>query len=192
MRGIVSVLESSSDAPADITLRDGTTMCVRPVCRADAAAMSAFFEALSPESLYLRFFGTPRRDTIVDWALNCDLNDRYALVATVGPGRHIVGHAAYVRFDDDRAEVAFLVADEWQGHGIATILLGRLAAVARAHGIFRFNAEVLSYNRHMLDVFEQSGFRVSLHSEQGVAEVEFPTALTPEALLCYQAREPAE
>jgi len=192
MSGIVSVLQTSSDAPTDVTLRDGTTMSVRPVCGADLGAVKAFVGALSAESVYLRFFGTPRRETIVGWALNCDLCDRYALVATVGPSDDIVGHAAYVRLDRDCAEVAFIVADQWQGHGIATVLLGRLAAVARAHGISRFKAEVLSCNHHMLDVFRNSGFGVSVHSAQGVADVEFPTALTTEALHRYQAREHAD
>ena len=49
-----------------------------------------------------------------------------ALVAESGTPRSIVAHAAYVRDRGDSAEVAFVVADEWQGRGVSTILLAHL------------------------------------------------------------------
>ena len=61
-----------------------------------------------------------------------------------------MAHAAYVRTGPDRAEVAFMVADAWQGHGIATIMLGHLAAAAEEHGIAVFTAEVLPSNHRMI------------------------------------------
>ena len=77
-----------------------------------------------------------------------------ALVATTGPQQAIVAHGAYIRIDSDRAEVAFVVADEWQGYGIATIMLGQLAAAAQRHSINVFTAEVLPHNHRMIDVFQ--------------------------------------
>jgi len=61
--------------------------------------------------------------------------------------------AAYVRETPVSAEVAFLVADSFQGHGIATILLAHLATVAEGQGITTFTAEVLPGNFRMIDVF---------------------------------------
>ena len=73
-------------------------------------------------------------DWAADWAVDVDYRDRFGLVVETGSPRQIVAHAAYVRIEPDRAEVAFLVADAWQGHGIATILLAHLAERAAAAG----------------------------------------------------------
>ena len=44
---------------ADVILRDGRTLRLRPPTRADADALLAFFSGLSKRSLYLRFHGFP-------------------------------------------------------------------------------------------------------------------------------------
>jgi len=185
----VPAAEDAPDRAVDVALRDGSTLRVRPVAAADAPAMHAFFEALSSESIGLRFFGAPSVDWITKWAIDVDYADRYALVATSGPEHAIVGHGAYIRIDHERAEVAFVVADAWQGHGIATIMLGQLAAAAQEHGISVFTAEVLPRNHRMIDVFRNSGFPVELHSRGELIEVEFPTSLSEEALARFEQRE---
>ena len=60
------------------------------------------------------------------------------LLAMVGPEERIVGHALYAPSGDGRAEVAFAIARDYQGHGLATLLLGQLAEVAAAHSIHTF------------------------------------------------------
>jgi acetyl coenzyme A synthetase (ADP forming)-like protein len=186
---VVPATESAPDRAVDVALRDGSTLRVRPVDVTDAPAMRAFFEALSLESLGLRFFGVPSVDWVTKWAVDVDDADRYALVATTGPQQEIVGHGAYIRIDAERAEVAFVVADRWQGQGIATIMLGQLAAAAREHGISVFNAEVLPRNHRMIDVFRHSGFPVELHVRGELIDVEFPTSLSEEALARFEQRE---
>jgi acyl-CoA synthetase (NDP forming)/RimJ/RimL family protein N-acetyltransferase len=178
-----------TDGAVDVALRDGSTLHVRPVVAADAPAMRRFFEGLSLESIGLRFFGVPNFDWATKWAVETDDAERYALVATAGPGHVIVAHGAYVRIDGERAEVAFVVADAWQGHGIATIMLGQLAAAAQAHGITAFSAEVLPGNHRMIGVFRDSGFPVELRSRGDVIEVELPTSLSEAALERFEQRE---
>ena len=69
---------------ADVALRDGSTVHVRPVRAEDAPAVRAFFERLSPRSIALRFFcGFPDLDRAVRWATEVDQH-RYSLVATGG------------------------------------------------------------------------------------------------------------
>jgi len=186
---VVPATESAPDRAVDVALRDGSTLRVRPVEAADAPAMRAFFEALSLESLGLRFFGVPSVDWVTKWAVDVDYADRYALVATTGPQQAIVGHGAYIRIDGERAEVAFVVADRWQGQGIATIMLGQLAAAAQEHDISVFSAEVLPRNHRMIDVFRHSGFPVELHVRGELIDVEFPTSLSDEALARFEQRE---
>jgi acetyl coenzyme A synthetase (ADP forming)-like protein len=186
---LVPATEDAPDRAVDVALRDGSTLRVRPVAFDDAPAMRLFFESLSLESMGLRFFGAPSVDWITKWAVDVDYADRYALVATTGPDQAIVGHGAYIRIDAEHAEVAFVVADEWQGYGIATIMLGQLAAAAQEHGITVFSAEVLPRNHRMIDVFRNSGFPVELHIRGEVLEVEFPTSLSEDALARFEQRE---
>jgi acetyl coenzyme A synthetase (ADP forming)-like protein len=181
--------EDAPDRAVDVALRDGSTLRVRPVAPGDAPAMRVFFETLSLESMGLRFFGAPSVDWITKWAVDVDYADRYALVATRGSEQAIVGHGAYIRIDAERAEVAFVVADQWQGYGIATIMLGQLAAAAQEHAISVFSAEVLPRNHRMIDVFRNSGFPVELHIRGDVIDVEFPTSLSDEALGRFEQRE---
>ncbi len=173
----------------DVALRDGSTLHVRPVRGDDRAAMSHFLEELSPEALGLRFFGGVNLEWVGDWSVEVDDAERYGLVATTGPEQRIVAHAAYVRTAGDRAEVAFMVSDDWQGLGIATIMLAHLAEVAEGQGIATFTAEVLSHNRRMIDVFRDSGYAVSQRAASDVIEVEFPTSMSAEVLDRVEQRE---
>jgi acetate---CoA ligase (ADP-forming) len=173
----------------DVALRDGSTLEVRPVRAGDADAIKAFLATLSQESIGFRFFGAPSLDWVVEWSVDVDYADRYALIAATGPRRTIVGHGAYVRLDERRAEVAFMVSDAWQGRGIATIMLAHLAAAAQEHGISTFFAEVLPHNRRMIDVFAESGYPVRRHAKQDVIEIELPTSMTEEAFEHIEARE---
>jgi acetate---CoA ligase (ADP-forming) len=179
---------------ADVVLRDGSTVHVRPVRAGDAAAVRAFFEGLSPESIALRFFsGFPNLEMAVRWATEVDYQRRYGLVATSGDDDLVVAHAGWERQPDrpDRAEVAFAIADAMQGNGLGTILLGQLAEAAADAGVAVLNAEVLPQNRKMVRVFRDSGFPVTTQAQPGVVLVELPTSLSPEALERFEQREQA-
>jgi acetate---CoA ligase (ADP-forming) len=194
------------DREADVVLRDGSTVHVRPVKAADAAAVHAFYQGLSQESLTLRFFsGFPNLDAAVRWATEVDYQRRYGLVATSGdvgtegsgepqggaPVGRVVAHAGWEREPDrpDRAEVAFAIADRMQGHGLGTILLGQLAEAAHRAGVTAFTAEVLPQNHQMVRVFRDSGFPVTTNAVPGLLLVELPTSLSPEALERFEQRE---
>ena len=178
-----------ADREAEVVLRDGTTVHVRPVRADDGPAIRAFLEAVSPESIGFRFFGAPNIDWTTRWAVDVDYADRFGLVVESGTPRAIVAHAVYVRAGASRAEVAFLVTDTWQGRGIATILLAHLAEVAHQQGISTFFAEVLPYNHRMVDVFRESGFPVEVRSLPDVLELELPTSLSPAAIERFEERE---
>ena len=108
-------------------------MHLRPV-RDDEPGMRTFFDELSRDSLCFRFFGLANLEWASKWSVDVDYADRQALVATAGQDHAIVAHGIYIRIDAARAEVAFVVADAWQGHGIATIMLAHLAAAAHRRG----------------------------------------------------------
>ena len=176
------------DREADVALRDGSTVHVRPVRPDDREALLEFLRGLSSESRALRFFSAAANlDWVAERMSDVDYSARFGLLAT--SGSTVVGHAVYLRTAPDRAEVALAVADAMQGHGLGTLLVGQLAEVAHAHAIPLFEAQVLPENRRMLDVFRESGFPVAMRAEPGVIVVEFPTSLTPAALERFERRE---
>jgi acetyl coenzyme A synthetase (ADP forming)-like protein len=173
----------------DVALRDGSTVHVRPVVPADRDAIDRFLRSLSPESMYLRACGSVDLGWLADWAVDLEDGDRYGLVATSGLNQHVVAHGAYVRLDSERAEVAFEVADALHGQGIATLLLGQLAAVAAQRGITTLVASVLASNWKMLQVFADSGFPVTRSEEDGMIEVSLPTEVSEDVLRAFEQRE---
>ncbi len=180
------------DREAEIALRDGSTVHVRPIRPNDEAEFRTFLEGVSRESIGFRFFGAPSLDWATNWSVDVDYASRFGLVAETGMPRRIIAHAAYVRLSDGataRAEVAFLVSDQWQGKGISTVLLAHLAEVAGRHGISTFTAQVLPHNHRMIKVFRESGFPVEMRSTPDAIAVEFPTSLSIDAVRRFEERE---
>jgi GNAT superfamily N-acetyltransferase len=70
------------------------------------------------------------------------------------------------------SEAAVTVVDDWQGRGLGTLLLDRLADRARSEGITRFWALLLAENREMLDLLERVGSVRTLDRQLGTIEVE--------------------
>ena len=175
---------------ADVVLRDGSTVHVRPVRPDDRAALLQFLEGLSQESRALRFFsGFVNLAGEADRAIDVDYRNRHGLVATAGAGGRVVGHALYIKSGAGRAEVAFAVADSLQGRGLGTQLVECLAEHACENGLETFEAQVLPANHRMVEVFRESGFPVRVRSEPGLLQIEFPTSPTPEALERFEQRE---
>src|SRR6266540_1330736 len=177
---------------ADVALRDGTTVHVRPARHEDAPELQRLFEGLSGESRYLRFFsGAVDVPLVVHWAADVDYQQRDGLVALTGADGRIVAHVGWERERDrpERAEIALVIDDGFQGRGLGTIMLGQLAESARVQGVELFIAEVLPGNHRMLRVFRDSGFSVRTRSLPGVIMAEMPTELTPDALRRFEDRE---
>jgi acyl-CoA synthetase (NDP forming)/RimJ/RimL family protein N-acetyltransferase len=174
---------------ADVLLADGGVAHLRPIRPSDADRLVAFYERVSPESKYLRFFAAYPRlsDRDVKRFTEVDYADRVAFIVTLGEAMIAVGR--YDRTEDDHAEVSFLIEDAHQGRGIAQLLLEHLAQAARERGITRFVAEVLPENRRMVKVFADAGYRVSKGIEDGVLAVAFPILPTDTSVGVMERRE---
>ena len=159
--------------PRRRTLADGSSVTIRPLEAGDAFRLRRMFDRLSPESVYQRFFAPiplARRAALIHLAgVDHDLHE--SLVAEAGG--EIVAVARYDatagarddggsadrrrrspssrgRPDDGTAEVAVLVEDAWQGRGLGTLLLFRLARVGADRGLVAFRAVMLGENRGAL------------------------------------------
>ena len=175
---------------ATIVLRDGSTLTVRPIRAADAARLALFFTNLSLESRIFRFFAAvANADSSVKRMVDVDYRRRYGIVALAGASQEIVGHAMYVSIDHAKAELALAVADEFQGRGLGTILLGQLAEAAAEAGFDVMEAVVRPENHRMLELLRESGFPIQTRSEPGEIHAELPTGLTAKALAQFEDRD---
>lgn len=144
-----------------IQLTDGRAVLVAPLHVDDRERFVEGMERASAESLYMRFMAPVPRlsDSQLRYLLDVDQRDHVALLAVDEDSGTAVGIARFVR-DPDRpavAEAAVLVVDDWQGSGLGKALCRLLADRARAVGIERFEASLLTENRPMMRVLEALG-----------------------------------
>jgi GNAT superfamily N-acetyltransferase len=161
-----------------VTLRDGSSILIRPVEPDDKAAIVSGFEKLSPESRYRRFFSPLVRlsDRDLAYLTEVDHHDHEALIG-FSESREPLGVARFVRLSDPhKAEVAVVVIDEWQGRGVATALLTQLVDRARHEGVQVFTATILTDNRDALGLMRSMGdaYRVGAPSTTTELEIELP------------------
>ena len=160
-----------------VTLADGQVVHLRPIHPGDATALVAFHARLSSDAVYRRYFSfhPELSETEVTWLTTVDYVDRLALIVEVGDDLVAVGR--YDRLPGTRtAEVAFLVADDFQHRGLGMLLLQNLATAARRQGITTFVAETQASNRDMMGVFEGSGFDVTTSLDAEIISVTFRIA----------------
>ena len=156
-------------------LRNGRNTQIRALRADDRANFMAAVERTSDASLYRRFFGAKRHfsEQEIDHYLDVDFIAHVALVAILEEDGQpvIAGGARYVVSGPSKAEVAFVVADQYQGQGIGAALLHHLIIVARQAGLKQLIAEVLPENAAMLKVFYQSGLQVTTKREPRVVHI---------------------
>jgi acyl-CoA synthetase (NDP forming)/GNAT superfamily N-acetyltransferase len=174
----------------DVLSADGAVLHVRPIRPDDGDRLVAFHEGLSPETVYRRFFAPhPHLPAAqVEQFTHVDYLDRLGLV--VEHEDRLVAVARYERLPGTGdAEVAFVVADAYQGRGLGTLLLEHLAAAARARGVLGFVASILATNSGMLAVFGDAGFTLKHSYNDGMVELEFPIEPTAAFQVAVEARD---
>ena len=156
-------------------LTDGGTVEVRPARAQDFEAVRAMHAALSPDNMYLRFFSMS--PSAAEWEARrvCREPDSdHAALLAWQDGR-LVGVGAYeLAGKPGVAEVAFAVADDMHGRGIASLLLEHLVWRARQRGLEAFTGETLAENSEMLRVFADAGLPARRRITGGTVELTFP------------------
>src|SRR5262249_46976230 len=156
----LSAMSKATEYSAIAILRDGRQIQVRSLKPDDRQALVAAVNRTSAQSLYRRFF-LPKKsftEQEVAFFLNVDFVNHVALVAVLDEGeRPVVGGGRYVVIGPGKAEVAFVVVDQYQGLGIGAALMGHLIAIGRDAGLKELVAEILPDNHAMLEIFRKTG-----------------------------------
>lgn len=162
------------------TLADGTVIHLRMLEAADSEAILTFFAGLSPQSMRLRFH-QPRRSlspALARLLCSMDGNDHVAVGAFTG--EELIGTARFVRSDDtpNAADIAFSVADRYQGLGAGRLLLRHLALAAGQRGVENFTFTVLAENTAALRLVAGPNAALSLRSAQREGRIPVAHLLT--------------
>jgi RimJ/RimL family protein N-acetyltransferase len=168
----MTVIETETLAACAEGRRANLDFGVRPIQPTDAAALVRFHAHLSARSIQLRYFYPhPELRPAEITHLTCvDGLNRVAYV--VEHDGEIIAVGRYDRLEDPcSAEVAFVVADEFQDHGLGSLLLERLVETAKRAGIGEFKASVLAENSAMLAVFHGAGFPITQSRTLDVVEL---------------------
>jgi L-amino acid N-acyltransferase YncA len=158
------------------TTKDGDVLLIRPIRPADEDLIKDMFYSFSEQTKYLRYHGTLKAmpHNKVQVFCNVDYDTEMALVAVHGTGgmEEIVAVGRYLTNPAKRAaEMAFVVADQWQRKGLGTHLFRRLLEIGNQEGIREFHADVLPENAGMLKIFHSSGLNTETVTEEGVVSV---------------------
>ncbi|MBL8481954.1 MAG: GNAT family N-acetyltransferase [Rhodocyclaceae bacterium] len=156
-------LESTWSAP------DGTRLSVRPMRPGDVDLETRFVRELSPRTRYQRLLGLRKLSAgMIARLCHVDYRRELALVALTetAAGPRLVGVARYVATAGmDATEIALTIADDWQGRGLGSALLGRLVTAARARGVGRLDGITLADNAGMLGLAAKLGFDAAHDAE---------------------------
>ena len=162
-----------------VILKNGQGLLFRAVRPDDKKLVKEFMTRISQESLRMRFMASVSvvSDEMINMLCDGDFRTDGCLVAITGEGENkkVVGIGNYNGTGNGRtAEVSFLIEDDYQGLGISTLLLERLAGLAAANGYIEFEAEVLPENQSMIHVFKNSGFESHQVWHSDTVHIEFP------------------
>ncbi len=158
------------------TLKNGQEILLRPVKISDEPLLKKFFYSLSDESLQRRFMSMKKSipherlqelvviDYTRDMVILAIITEQ-DMEEVIGIGQYSIDEVSHT------ADVAFAVADDWQGKGIGTVLMQYLTILAKKRGLLGFTADVLADNWGMLRVFNKMGFETEKHFEAGAYEL---------------------
>ena len=180
------LLDSGSypvELESELFTRSNNTLRLRPIRSDDADRLKSFHHQLSFDSVYRRYFSAHPElsDDEVLHLTKVDYIDRLAFV--IEDGDELVAVARYDRYPfTTRAEVAFVIRDDYQHQGLGHLLLGALADAAWRRGITDLMAETLFTNRDMMSVFRHSGFPMTTSIMGGEIAVRLSIEPTSESV----------
>lgn len=161
--------------PIAVRFADGTGLMLRPVLPGDTERAKHPSVEFSADTLYRRFMSTRAPSpALMDYLFQVDYVDHFVWVLVDGPDGPVIADARFVRDGNDpsSAEIAFIVADGYQGRGIGSLLMDALIISAQVGGVHRFTARLLADNLPMRAILDRYGSEWE-RDEPGVVTTEF-------------------
>jgi acetyltransferase len=163
-------------------MKDGTEVCIRPIRPEDEPLLAKFHETLSDRSVYQRYLHMMKlSQRVAHERLTricfIDYDREMALVAEhkdpkTGEAQVIAVGRLKKAHGTNEAELAVIISDEYQGHGLGSELIRRLLDVARDEKLGRITGDVLPDNFAMQHVCEKLGFQLKRDPEDPVVRVD--------------------
>lgn len=168
-------------ATTAFTLDDGRRMLIRPIASSDAPLLQTLHRRESPETRRRRFFSAMPElaGPMAARFAEVDFRTRAAFVAVCEGEEDIRAVARYDAVSADTVEVAFVIEDGLQGHGLGSQLFQVLAAHARANGYTRLKALTLADNLPMLRVFQHNATILGIHRSGSTLEIDMSAESPP-------------
>lgn len=162
----------------NIKLKDGTKIFFRPIKPSDADMWVELYLSLSSNTKYLRFFSSlPEPDqNMIDRYTKIDYINKFAIVAIINENgqEKMIGVVRYgLDPPPDNAELAVVVADDWQGKGLGTKLLDFMLSIMVKQKIKKVHGDVFLQNEKMMRIMHDSGFNLIKEDSQGIRHFEF-------------------
>lgn len=159
---------------------NGAHVLIRPIRPEDEPLLVKFHQTLSARTVHLRYFAPvklSRRTSHERLSRICfvDYQREMALVAEWSgeQGAEVIGVARLTKMrGTDEAELALLIADVWQHHGLGTEMLRRLIEIARNERIGRLTADILADNYEMLNLVRAMGFQIEQALDSSITHAE--------------------
>jgi acyl-CoA hydrolase/RimJ/RimL family protein N-acetyltransferase len=155
----------------EIRVYDGRKVTFRPAKPVDDRLIQEHFYSMDEEDVKSRFFVLRRSFFREDMEgmFQVDYIKNLSVVAVTGEVgfEKVIGIGVYALVRGTLAEVAFSVSKEWQGKGIATVLLTKIAEAARENGMTSLVAHTLPSNEAMVELFKKLPYRVEARVEGG-------------------------
>ncbi len=154
------------------TFKNDLQVRFRAIKPSDEEQMRRLFYRFSDKAIYYRYFSPIKTmpHAKMQAYVNVDYRDVVSVVGLVGePGNQtIMAEARIAKYPNKPfVDIAFVVDEEYQGHGIATFLFQMLTRLAKERGAVKMTADVLSSNRAMLKVFEKGEYPLTAKLEGG-------------------------
>ena len=171
-----------------LKLKNGKIIEFRPLLPSDEFAYRNFFYSLQEKTIYMRFFYKMRtfsHEVVQKQWSSVDYHKNMSIIGRVQKGGHkeIMAIGSYAADDDSRAEVAFVVREDFQGMGIASYLIKILEKIAKENNYTSFSASVLRENAAMIRVFKKRYPNAKISVSSGsdlLVRMDFNDAVDPE------------
>jgi acetyltransferase len=151
-------------------VRDGRTVMLRPIKPEDEPLWLEMFQNFSEESIRYRFFqvlkDTPH-ETRVRYC-NIDYDREIAIVAelTENGHRNILGVTRVsIEPDGKKGEIAFIVADPWQGLGLGTKMIDYVLEICKDMKLETVYAIILQENYRAISMMKKMGFTIEYQND---------------------------